>query len=260
MIEQLHLSARRLLITSLLLICASLARAEIVIYDYEIVNSYPHNTRHFTQGLLVHDGYLYEGTGQYGESALMKIDMESGEVLQRKPLGRRYFGEGIAIANERIYQLTWRENMVFVHDLESFDSLESHYLPTEGWGLTWDGEHLILSDGSDQLYFYDPATFQEVRRVTVSIQGRNLRNINELEYINGEVWANVWTSNEIVRIDPETGIISSVVDLRGLREQTQVGGRDAVLNGIAWDEAGERLLVTGKLWAHVFEIELRPRD
>lgn len=257
---QIHLAASRTLLLLLLFLASCSARGEITIYDYTVVNSYPHNTRFFTQGLLVHEGHLYEGTGRYGESALMQLRLADGEVVKRKQLADRYFGEGIAVAGDRIYQLTWRENMVFVHDLETFDSLDSHYLPTEGWGLTWDGEHLVVSDGSDQLYFYDPDGFQQVRSVTVTIQGRPVRYLNELEYINGEIWANVWTSNEIVRIDPATGEILSVVDLRGLREQTSAGGNDAVLNGIAWDAEAGRLLVTGKLWAHIFEIELRERN
>jgi len=258
--QQIHLGTKPLLLLLLLFTASYSARADIKIYDYSVVNTYPHNTRYFTQGLLMHEGHLYEGTGRYGESALMQLRLDDGEVLKRKALGSRYFGEGIAIAGERIYQLTWRENMVFVHDLESFDSVESHYIPTEGWGLAWNGEHLIVSDGSDQLYFYDPDGFREVRRLAVTIQGRPLRFLNELEYINGEVWANVWTSNELVRIDPVSGEVLSVVDLRGLREQTTAGGNDAVLNGIAWDAANNRLLVTGKLWAHIFEIELHERN
>lgn len=257
---QIHLTPPRLLLILALFLTSCGARAEITIYDYTVINKYPHNTRFFTQGLLIHEGHLYEGTGRYGESALMKLNLDDGEVLKRKDLGSRYFGEGIAVAGERIFQLTWRENMVFEHDLETFDSVNSHYLPTEGWGLTWDGEHLILSDGSERLFFYDPDGFQQVRSVTVTIEGRPVRFLNELEYINGEVWANVWTSNEIVRIDPATGEVLSVVDLRGLRDQTTAGGNDAVLNGIAWDADTDRLLVTGKLWAHIFEIELHERN
>lgn len=258
--SQIHLSTPRRLLLLVLFLASCSARGDITIYDYTVVNSYPHNTRFFTQGLLVHQGHLYEGTGRYGESALMQLRLADGAVLKRKELGNRYFGEGIAVAGDRIFQLTWRENMVFEHDLETFAGVNSHYLPTEGWGLTWDGEQLILSDGSDRLFFYDPDGFQPVRSVAVTIQGRPVRYLNELEYINGEVWANVWTSNEIVRIDPETGEVRSVVDLRGLREQTTAGDSDAVLNGIAWDADNNRLLVTGKLWAHIFEIELHERD
>lgn len=238
--------------------------AEVPIYDYQIVARYPHNTASFTQGLEFRDGFLYEGTGKNGRSTLSKINFEDGQVLQSKRLASRYFGEGISIVGERIFQLTWQSNIVFVYDLESFETITSHYHPTEGWGLTFDGEQLILSDGSATLQFIDPETFQVSRTVEVTLQGRPIRNLNELEYINGEVWANVWMTNEIVRIDPASGNINSVVDLNGLIDETTVGGSDGVLNGIAWipnadPEAGAgsgRLFVTGKLWADLFEIEI----
>ncbi len=247
-----------------LLLLALPAAAEVPIYGYQIVARYPHNTASFTQGLEFRDGFLYEGTGKNGRSTLSKINLEDGQVLQSKRLASRYFGEGISIVGERIYQLTWQSNIVFVYDLDSFETITSHYHPTEGWGLTYDGEQLILSDGSATLQFIDPETFQVTRTVEVTLQGRPIRNLNELEYINGEVWANVWMTNEIVRIDPYDGTINSVVDLNGLIEQTTTGGSDAVLNGIAWipntapeSAAGSgRLFVTGKLWADLFEIEI----
>ncbi len=236
--------------------------AQVPIYDYEIVDRFPHNISSFTQGLEFHKGFLYEGTGQRGRSTLSKINLEDGNVLQSKRLASRYFGEGISIVGEQIFQLTWQSNIVFVYDLDTFATVTSHYHPTEGWGLAWDGEQLILSDGSATLQFIDPETFQVQRKVEVTLAGRAIRNLNELEYINGEVWANVWMTNEIVRIDPVTGNINSVVDLNGLVDQTRTGGGDAVLNGIAWipsaEEDGQgRLLVTGKLWADIFEIKLK---
>lgn len=242
--------------------------AEVPVYGYEIVKRYPHNIASFTQGLEFHDGVLYEGTGRNGRSSLSKINLEDGTVLQTKKLPSRYFGEGISIVGERIYQLTWQSNIVFVYDLASFESVTSYYHPTEGWGLAWDGEQLILSDGSASLQFIDPETFQVLRKVEVSLEGRPIRNLNELEYINGEVWANVWMTNEIVRIDPATGVINSVVDLRGLIDETTTGDAEGVLNGIAWlpdtaagASAGSgRLFVTGKLWADLFEITLVPRQ
>jgi glutaminyl-peptide cyclotransferase len=166
------------------------------------------------------------------------------------------------VANGLIYQLTWRENTVFVYDLDSFATVTSHFVPTEGWGLTWNGEHLILSDGSDQLYFIEPDTFGTVRTVKVTLGGQPIRNLNELEYINGEVWANVWMSEQLVRIDPANGHVVAVVDLSGLKQQTTAAGppNEAVLNGIAWDADHERVLVTGKLWSHVFEITVEVRD
>lgn len=240
------------------------AVAEVPIYDYRIVNRYPHNITSYTQGLEFRDGYLYEGTGRNGRSTLSKINLESGEVLQSKRLASRYFGEGITIVGDKIYQLTWQSNVVFVHDLASFETLTSYYHPTEGWGLTYDGSQLILSDGTASLQFIDPESFQVQRTVEVTLEGRPIRNLNELEYINGEVWANVWMTNEIVRIDPATGTITSVVDLNGLIDETTTGGSDGVLNGIAWiantasdaEPGSGRLFVTGKLWTDIFEIEI----
>lgn len=236
------------------------ADTEVAIYDIKILNTYPHNTGSFTQGLLVHEGYLYEGTGQYGRSVLAKIRLEDGHVLQSKRLNRRYFGEGIAVVGKQIYQLTWRANLVLVHDLETFETITSHYNPTEGWGLTYDGEHLILSDGSARLRFIDPETFATVRSIDVNLGGEAVRNLNELEYIDGKIWANIWMNNEIVQIDPASGRVTGIIDLASLPAMTQTGGNDAVLNGIAWDEQNQRLLVTGKLWAHIFEIALLPRQ
>jgi glutaminyl-peptide cyclotransferase len=228
----------------------------VSVYGYRVLNSFPHNENFFTQGLLIHQGELYEGTGRNGESALLHLDMKDGSVIKSRQLPSRYFGEGIAVAGERIFQLTWRENMVFVYDLESFSSLESHYWPREGWGLSYDGEQLILSDGSDQLFFLDPGTFRLLRQVPVRLQGRPVSQLNELEYIDGEIWANVWMSQQIVRINPQTGQVTGVVDLTGLVNQTRTGGSEAVLNGIAWNADTRQLFVTGKLWSHIFEIEL----
>lgn len=234
--------------------------AQIPVYDYKIVNTYPHNDQYFTQGLLIHDGKMYEGTGRYGQSSLMQLDLESGQAVQRVDLAQRYFGEGIAVAGDRLYQLTWRENTAFVYDLQSLERITSHFIPTEGWGLTWDGEHLILSDGSHQLFFLDPQTMVAKRIVAVQAEGQPVRNLNELEYIDGEVWANVWMTEQIVRIDPSSGAVTGVIDLSGLRQRTTVGGSEAVLNGIAWDADQRRLFVTGKLWANLFEIELVLRE
>lgn len=255
---------KSLLNVILLLLFALPVAAQVPIYGYQIVARYPHNIASFTQGLEFHDGYLYEGTGRNGRSTLSKINLEDGQVLQSKRLASRYFGEGITIVGERIYQLTWQSNIVFVYDLASFETIASHYHPTEGWGLTFDGIQLILSDGSANLQFIDPVSFQVLRTVEVTLDGRPIRNLNELEYINGEVWANVWMTNEIVRIDPENGTINSVVNLNGLIDETRTGGSEGVLNGIAWipntapdASAGSgRLLVTGKLWADLFEIEI----
>jgi len=249
-----------LLLIGLALSIAVPARAQVPVYDFEVVAQYPHNSRFFTQGLLIHDGRLYEGTGRYGESALMEINLSDGSIVRRVDLAQRYFGEGIAVAGDRLFQLTWRENVAFEYDLDTFERVNAHFIPMEGWGLTWDGESLILSDGSHQLYFLDPDTFATRRRVAVQAGGQYIGNLNELEFIDGEVWANVWMSQQIVRINPETGDITGVIDLTGLADRTERGPGDSVLNGIAWDAEQRRLLVTGKLWSHVFEISLHPRS
>ncbi len=243
-----------------LLFLAACAQADVPIYDIRVVNTYPHSTNAFTQGLLFHDGYLYEGTGRFGQSSLSRINLEDGAVVQNKRLANRYFGEGIAIVDQRIFQLTWQSNIVFEYDLETFANIESHYHPTEGWGLTYDGSHLILSDGSSSLQFIDPKGFQVVREVDVTVYDQPLPNLNELEYIDGEVWANVWMTNEIVRIDPADGKVLGIIDLAMLQGLTTTGGSDDVLNGIAWDPEQERIFVTGKLWADLFEIELVLRE
>lgn len=252
------------LLSAALLLGATLAQAEVPVYGYEVVNSYPHRTDAFTQGLEFKDGYLYEGTGLNGRSSLSRLDWETGTVLQSIRLPSRYFGEGISIVGERLYQLTWQSNIVFVYDVNTFETITSHYHPTEGWGLAWDGTHLILSDGTAELQFIEPESFQVVRKVPVTLDGTPVHYLNELEYINGEVWANVWQTDEIVRIDPATGAVTAVVDLSGLAEQTRTGGADAVLNGIAWlapeGSTEGRLFVTGKLWGSLFEITLQPRE
>ena len=244
----------------LLLLCGttflSQAQEQVPRYGYNILNTYPHNINSFTQGLVYHEGFLYEGTGKNGQSSLSKINLEDGDVLMSKNMSQRYFGEGIEIVGDKIYQLTWQAHLVFVHDKATFESVESHYNATQGWGLAYDGSHLILSDGSATLQFMDPETFAPVRKVEVRLGDNAISQLNELEYINGEVWANVWQTDFILRIDPASGEVNSIVDLTGLSEQTQLGSSEAVLNGIAWDAEAERLFVTGKHWAHLFEIEL----
>ena len=241
-----------------LLLCATLAAAaqEPRVYGYRVVNTYPHEITAFTQGLIYRDGHLWEGTGKKGLSRLARIDLETGELRQQVPLASRYFGEGIEMIGDRIYQLTWRANMVFVYDRESLGQLETHYNAREGWGLAWDGEHLILSDGSASLQFIDPEGFVPVREIEVTVEGQPLNRLNELEYIDGEIWANVWQTDFIVRIDPASGVVNSSVDLTGLSARTELGSSEAVLNGIAWDSENRRLFVTGKHWANLFEIEL----
>ena len=228
-------------------------------FGYRITNTYPSDINAFTQGLSFYEGHLYLGTGKRGQSRLTKQALETGEVLQSIALSNRYFGEGIEIVGDRIFQLTWQSNLVYEYDLATFEQRATHYNPTEGWGLAYDGETLYLSDGSSTLNKVDPQTFAFTQTLEVTYNDQPVANLNELEFINGEIWANVWQTEFIVRIDPSTGIVRSVVDLSGLAERTARNGAEAVLNGIAYDKETDRLLVTGKYWSNVFEIELVER-
>lgn len=238
----------------LLLVPQSRSADDIPAYGIEVLNTWPHDASAFTQGLTFYNGMLYEGTGRNGQSSLRMVDLESGELLKRENLNSRYFGEGIAIHNNKIYQLTWQSHIGFIYDLESFKQEKTFFLAGEGWGITNNEESLIVSDGSANLRFLDPDTLQEKSRIEVTLSGRSVQNINELEYINGEIWANLWYQDVILRIDPETGNVTSIVDLNGLYPQRK--SRDEVLNGIAWDEVGQRLFVTGKLWSQLYEIKV----
>jgi len=229
-----------------------------ITYTYAVVNVYPHDPGAFTQGLVYADGVLYESTGLNGRSSLRRVALETGEVLQRRDLAPEYFGEGLALFNDRLIQLTWQNNIGFVYDANSFEPLQTWAYPTEGWGLTHDGTHLIMSDGSAVLRFLDPYTFAVQRAVTVTNGGRPVARLNELEYINGEVFANVWMTDWIARIDPHTGRVLGWVDLSGLLTAEERTAAD-VLNGIAYDPQGGRLFVTGKLWPKLFEITLVPQ-
>lgn len=248
-----------LLLVTMWLAGVDSAAAEVTRYGYRVVNSYPSDISAFTQGLVFHEGFLYRGTGKRGASKLSRIELESGEVLQEHALSSRYFGEGIEIVGDRLYQLTWQSNLIFEYDRTSFESLASHYNPTEGWGLAFDGSHLYLSDGSATLHKIDPATFAFVGTLDVTFEGQPVSSLNELEYIRGEIWANVWQTDFIVRIDPANGEVVGVVDLSGLADRTRRADRESVLNGIAYDAQADRLFVTGKYWSNVFEIELIER-
>lgn len=230
------------------------------LYGYRVVNAYPHDPLAFTQGLIYHEGFLYEGTGLRGRSSLRRVELETGKVVQMKRLNARYFGEGITIWNDRIIQLTWTSRVGFVYDRETFAPQEEFTYPTEGWGLTHDGEQLIMSDGTDVLRFLDPETFAEIRRVQVRDRNRPIPRLNELEYINGEIFANIWQTNFIARISPETGQVVGWIDLTDLLDTKAISQPVDVLNGIAYDSKGDRLFVTGKLWPQLFEIELIPKS
>lgn len=230
-------------------------------FNYEIICSYPHDQKAFTQGLVFYDGYLYEGTGLYGSSFLRQVDLATGSVLKQTNLAKKFFGEGITILEDRVYQLTWREKKGFVYDLESFQIIETFSYPFEGWGLTTDGHSLIMSDGSEFLTFLDPTTYEQVAQLAVVAQDGPVTRLNELEYVQGELWANIWFSDHIVRIDLYNGHVLGWLDLSALTEaEKELNPQADVLNGIAYDIETERLFVTGKLWSQVYEIRLLDFD
>jgi len=224
-----------------------------------VVARYPHDSNAFTQGLLFHDGKLYESTGRRGQSSLRRVDIETGRVERIQPVADQYFAEGLALVGDRLYQLTWELGRVFVYRLDDFRQIETFRYEGEGWGLTYDGEELIMSDGTATLRFIDPEDFSVVRTVAVTADGQPLEDINELEYIDGEVWANIWYDDRVARIDPDDGHVRGWIDLGGLYPAASRSS-DAVVNGIAWDPDRDRIFVTGKLWPALFEIELAERD
>lgn len=229
------------------------------VWGYRVVAEYPHDSDAYTQGLVIDDGTLFEGTGLEGRSTLRRVDLQTGEVRQSRPLDAEHFGEGVAVMGDRIYQLTWLTGLCFVYDRETFDVRETFTYETQGWGLTTDGEHLIMSDGGNRLVFRDPQTFAEVGQVEVRDGGTPVSGLNELEYIDGEVWANVYTTDRIVRIDPANGAVTGWIDLTGLLAPEDHPGREVdVLNGIAHNPETGQIFVTGKLWPTLFEIELAP--
>ncbi|HEY0077280.1 MAG TPA: glutaminyl-peptide cyclotransferase [Pyrinomonadaceae bacterium] len=230
---------------------------EIPTARYEVVNTFPHDKEAFTQGLIYHNGALIESTGQYGASTLRRVDLKTGKILKKTDVSSQYFAEGLTLFRDKIYQLTWTTRKGFIYDPETFELQGEFSFDGEGWGLTHDEENLILSDGTNQIRFLDPATFEIKRTITVMDKGRPLRNLNELEYVRGEIYANIWHSDRLVRIDPRTGNILGWIDLVGLLPKVEQRDEEAVLNGIAYDAAGDRLFVTGKLWPKLFEIRLK---
>ncbi len=227
-------------------------------YTFRVKHTYPHDPGAFTQGLVYENGFLFEGTGLYGRSSLRKVVLETGRVIRFQPLESRYFGEGITIFGNHVIQLTWVARTGFVYNKETFERMRSFTYAIEGWGITHDARRLIVSDGTPTLSFRDPETFQEVGRVEVRDDKGPVTRLNELEYVDGEVYANVWESDLIARIDPESGRVLGWIDLTGLLAGRERLGADAALNGIAYDPAGKRLFVTGKRWPKLFEIEVVP--
>jgi glutamine cyclotransferase len=228
----------------------------IPVCSYGIVNTYPHDRNAFTEGLVFDDGFLYEGTGHYGNSSLRRVGLETGNVLQIRELSPEFFGEGVTICGDKIIQLTWQSHVGFVYDKNTFGLLRDFHYPTEGWGITYDGDHIIMSDGTSTLHFLDPQTFEEVGQLEVFDNDGPVANLNELEYVQGEIYANVWQTNEIAIIAHATGRVIGWVDLEGLLTMEELSEPVGVLNGIAYDAATDRLFVTGKLWPKLFEIEL----
>ena len=224
-------------------------------YRCKIVHTYPHDPKAFTQGLAYHDNFLYESTGHWGQSSIRKVDLATGQVLKNHPLDDRYFGEGITFWQDKLIQLTWKEQIGFVYDLESFQPIGNFSCSTEGWGLTQDGQRLIMSDGTSTLHFLDPVTFERIGQLQVMNGSFPVAYLNELEYVKGEIYANVWQTNRIARISPETGIVTGWIDLTPV---INLMGRSTIdfPNGIAYDEAQDRLFVTGKYWPRLFEIQL----
>jgi glutaminyl-peptide cyclotransferase len=225
------------------------------VYGYRVVRTFPHDVKAFTQGLEYVDGFLYEGTGLNGNSSIRKVKIETGEVIQRRDIARAYFGEGITVWKNDLIQLTWQSQLALAYDLKTFAPRRTFKYKGEGWGLTHDASSLIMSDGSDELRVLDPATFGERRRIKVTAVGVPLRNLNELEYVKGEILANVWTTDSVARIAADTGRVTGYIDLGGLLTPAEQGSVD-VLNGIAYDEKNDRLFVTGKLWPKLFEIKI----
>ncbi len=238
---------------------AAQAAAEVKEYTYNVVAAYPHPTDAYTQGLVWHEGRMWEGTGQHGGSRIFSTDLATGRSEKFSSLPRRQFGEGIAILGEELFQLTWQSNTAHVYDLKSGRKLREHHYPGEGWGLTTDGTWLYLSNGTSTIYRIDPATFERRGSIGVTLDGQALEWLNELEWIDGRIWANVYTTDHIVIIDPASGIVEGVIDLRGLLADGKRTDETDVLNGIAHDPTTGRLWVTGKNWPELYEIKILER-
>ncbi len=228
------------------------------VQGYEVVNTYPHDPGAFSQGLVIVDGQLYESTGLFGQSTLRKVDLKTGQVQDMITLHERVFGEGLAVVDDALVQITWKNQVAYLYDLKTFKYQKARNYRGEGWGLTYDGKHLILSDGSERLRFINPKNFRVERRLKVTEGNRAISDLNELEYVKGEIYANVWHTDRIARISPETGKVLGWIDLTGLLKPGEVTHKESVLNGIAYDAKTEKLYVTGKNWPKLFEIKIKP--
>jgi glutaminyl-peptide cyclotransferase len=249
--------ALRLLLACCALISAG-AGAAVPRYEYEVVHTYPHDATAFTEGLFYLNGFLYESTGLEEHSSIRKVRLETGAVLQKVDVPAQYFGEGIVDWHGQLISLTWKSEVGFVYDLATFKLQRRFHYKGEGWALTRDDSEIIMSDGTPQLRFLDPKTLKETHRIQVTLEGKPISNVNELEWVKGEIYANVWQTNSVLRIDPANGQVVGVISLAGLLKRTDiVPGQTDVLNGIAYDAKGDRLFVTGKNWPKLFEIRLR---
>jgi glutamine cyclotransferase len=229
---------------------------ETPVYSYEVVNTWPHDAEAYTQGLVFHEGALFESTGLYGSSSLRRVELKTGKVKKKVEISREYFAEGITILGDKLFQLTWQTQKGFVYDLKKLKPEAEFTYEGQGWGLTHDNQSLIMSDGTNRIRFLDPNSFQVQRTISVYENGQPLTEINELEFIKGEIYANIWKTDRIVRIDPTTGKINAWVDMTGLHHQGDNRVPENCLNGIAYDAEGDRLFVTGKRWAYMYEIRL----
>jgi glutaminyl-peptide cyclotransferase len=228
-------------------------------YGYQVIRAYPHDPNAFTQGLEYRAGFLYEGTGLKGRSSLRKVQLDTGKVLQQIDIDPQYFGEGITVMNQQIVELTWQSETGFVYDQSTFRRQKTFNYPGEGWGLANDGQNIYMSDGTAQIRIWNPMTLQEKRRITVHDHGQPVLNLNELEWVRGEIYANIWQTDRIARISPVDGRVLGWIDLTGILSPLDRTGQEDVLNGIAYDVLGDRLFVTGKLWPKLFHIKLVPK-
>ncbi len=238
---------------------ANASRAAVPVYGYEVVNTFPHDPDAFTQGLIFNDGALLESTGLERHSTLRRVELQTGKVLKKIDVAPYFFAEGMTLMGGKIYQLTWKGEKGFIYDPQSFEKTGEFNYTGEGWGLTHDADSLILSDGSNKLRFIDPSNYSVKRVISVTDGSRPVLELNELEYVKGEIYANVWHQNRVARIDPQSGQVKGWIDFSGLLKQGDVTDEEAVLNGIAYDEAGDRLFVTGKLWPKLFEVRLKQK-
>ena len=236
-----------------------LAAKAPILYGHKVLRQYPHNADSYTQGLLWHNGSLYESTGLEGRSSVRRVELATGRPVVTKKLDDNLFGEGLALLDGKLYQLTWQNNKAFVYDLETFDKVGEFDYSGEGWGLTTDGKHLYMSDGSEKIYVLDPETFRRIRTIEVYTDQSKVAYVNEMEWIKGEIWANVYMTDTIIRIDPQTGAVTGAIDMSGLLSEADVTPAADVLNGIAYDARTGRIFVTGKNWNKLFEISVHPK-